>query len=141
MSPLKGFLVHYGGWFVAASVASLLLGLVLTPYLIVRIPVDYFSAERHSRAESGMRHPALRLAWAVARNVVGAVFVVAGVLMLVLPGQGVLTLLIGLMIMDYPGKAVLLRRIAGQRQVLRGMNWLRARAGRPPLEPPPGGAA
>ncbi len=53
--------------------------------------------------------------------------------MLVLPGQGIITLLVGLMLLEFPGKQRLLQRVLGQRQVLRAVNRLRQRAGRGPL--------
>ena len=53
-----------------------------------------------------------------------------------LPGQGLLTLLIGLMLTDFPGKYRLEKRLIAQPGVLKAVNWLRARAGHPPLEPP-----
>jgi hypothetical protein len=67
----------------------------------------------------------------------GLVLVLAGVAMLVLPGQGVLTLLIGVVLLEFPGKQWLLRRIAGQPRVLGALNAVRERRGVPPLEPPP----
>ena len=51
--------------------------------------------------------------WAVfiARNVVGAIVVLAGLIMLVTPGQGILTIIAGLAIMDFPGRDRLLGAI------------------------------
>jgi hypothetical protein len=58
--------------------------------------------------------------------------------LLLLPGQGILTLLIGISLLDFPGKRQLEKRIARERHVLKAINWIRAKAGRPPLEVPPG---
>jgi hypothetical protein len=54
--------------------------------------------------------------------------------MLVLPGQGILTIATGLLLMDYPGKFRLERRIVATPMVLKGLNWLRAKANQPPLK-------
>jgi hypothetical protein len=62
--------------------------------------------------------------------------VVAGLVMLVVPGQGLLTLAVGLMLMDFPGKFRLERWLATRGPVWRSLNWLRKRARRPPLERP-----
>ena len=62
-----------------------------------------------------------------------AVFLVAGVAMLVLPGQGLLTILIGLMLISFPGKRGLERRIVGRPTILRILNGMRARRSLPPL--------
>jgi len=58
---------------------------------------------------------------------------VAGIAMLVLPGQGVLTIVIGIMLLDFPGKYRFERSLAARRPVLRSINWLRRRANRPLL--------
>jgi hypothetical protein len=80
----------------------------------------------------------LRLAFLALKNLFGGVLVLAGVAMLVLPGQGILTILVGLMFLDFPGKFALERRLARQPPVLRAINWIRARGGRKPLEMPRG---
>jgi len=57
----------------------------------------------------------------------------AGIAMLVLPGQGILAILGGIELMDFPGKYRLERWIVSRPAVLRSVNWLRRRMGRPPL--------
>jgi hypothetical protein len=56
-----------------------------------------------------------------------------GVAMLVLPGQGVLTIITGLLLLDFPGKYRFERWLVRRGPVLRGVNWLRDRAGRQAL--------
>ncbi len=73
-----------------------------------------------------------------AKNLLGGVLVVLGLVMLLTPGQGLLTLLIGLMLMNFPGKYRLERWLVTRPGVLRALNWLRARQGHQPLEAPPG---
>jgi hypothetical protein len=58
---------------------------------------------------------------------------VAGIAMLVLPGQGVLTMLLGVMLMNFPGKYELERQIIQQPTILKALNWMRRRANRPDL--------
>jgi len=78
-------------------------------------------------------HPVLRVVGHVVKNVVGAVFVFAGFLMLFLPGQGVLTMLIGISMLDFPGKRKLEAKLVGQPTVLGVINSMRKRCGKPPL--------
>ena len=70
---------------------------------------------------------------AVARNLLGWTLIVLGVLMLVLPGQGVLTVLAGVVLADVPGKRGMIRRLLATGPVLRAVTALRERAGQPPL--------
>jgi hypothetical protein len=118
------------------GVVSLVASVLLLPYLVVRIPADYFRHRRRHREYARDRHPAVHHALVILKNGLGLLLILAGIAMLVLPGQGLLTLLIGLMLTEFPGKYRLEKRLIGQPGVLRAVNWLRARAGHPPLEPP-----
>lgn len=117
------------GLLVGASVLTLVLGLVALPWVLVRLPTHLLVGPPHRVAP---RHAAL----AVLRNIAGGVVLLAGVLMLVLPGQGVLTILAGLLLMDFPGKNRLVQRLVGRPSVFRAVNALRRRVGAPPLLPP-----
>lgn len=107
--------------------------LLAVPWFAARIPEDYFAHGRRHRAPWTGLHPALRAVLIAGKNLVGAVFVVVGLALLVLPGQGLLTILAGIILLDLPGKYRLERWVIGRRPVLRSINWLRRRAGRPPL--------
>jgi hypothetical protein len=72
----------------------------------------------------------------VLKNACGIVFLIAGIAMLILPGQGFLTVLIGVMLVNFPGKYRLERRFIRIRPVARSINWIRSRAGQPPLRMP-----
>jgi len=106
--------------------------LVAIPFVLVRLPEDYFDV-RVPRTWMEGRHPALRIVSRALKNIVGIVFVLAGLSMLVLPGQGVLTILIGVSLLDFPGKQKLEARIVGHPRVLRTVNSLRGKFGKPPF--------
>jgi hypothetical protein len=125
-------------WLSAASVLMFFGSLLAVPWLVVRIPADYFLRQRHYVDRWRPRHPLLRLAFLVVKNLVGVVLVLAGVAMLVLPGQGILTILVGMIFLDFPGKFSLERWLARQPPVLRALNWIRSKAGHKPLEMPEG---
>jgi hypothetical protein len=122
------------------SVVSLAGTALLLPFLVVRIPHDYFRHGHRVPDHAQDRHPVIHHALVVAKNLLGIVLVCAGIAMLVLPGQGLLTLLVGLVLMDFPGKYAVEKRVVRQPGVLAAMNWLRRRAGHPPLDPPDGDA-
>lgn len=121
-------------WWLAASSVILFLGtLALVPYLVVRIPRDYFRRDSRERPQPAPRHPLLRVALLVIKNVVGVVLLVAGIAMLVLPGQGIVTIVVALTLLDFPGKFRLERWLVTREPVFRAINWLRQRRGHPPL--------
>ncbi len=131
MAWLQSITIDRTLW-VALGVASAVMfvgTLVCVPWLVARLHVDYFVGPNAPQTNTS-RHPGLRLAGGLLRNLVGAFLVVMGLLMLVLPGQGILTLLVGLALMQFPGKRRLEKKLAGQRHVRRSLDWLRKRAGK-----------
>lgn len=124
-------------WLAIFSAVAFVATLLLLPWAVSRIPADYFSRRTHPRAPWADHHPLVRAALMVAKNVLGLVFVLAGIAMLVLPGQGILTILAGIMLVDFPGKRRLECWVVGRPAVLKSINWMRQRRGREPLLAPP----
>ena len=120
-------------WMIGASILTFLAFLIIVPILIVRIPSDYFSHGRFHRRLWTNHHLSLRMILLIGKNILGCIFIAAGLLMLLLPGQGLLTILAGIMLLDFPGKYRLVRSIVARPQVLQTLNWLRRRAGKSPL--------
>jgi hypothetical protein len=123
-------------WLTTSSVVTFVGTLIVIPMLVVRIPEDYFMERHHHRLPWWDRHPVLRVASVILKNTAGWLFIAAGIVMLVLPGQGIITIVVGLMLSDFPGKFRLERWLASRRLLIRAMNWTRSRAGRPPLQVP-----
>jgi hypothetical protein len=126
------------GWLSAVSMLMFVGSLIAVPWLVVRIPTDYFVHRRHFVDRWKSRHPLVRISLLTTKNVCGVVLVLAGIAMLVLPGQGILTIVVGLMCLDFPGKFALEQRLVRQPPVIGAINWIRAKADRPPLELPRG---
>ena len=116
----------------AGSIAMFVGTLVAVPFVICRLPRDIYVRRRAPRA----RPVGLGAVLALARNLFGLAIIAAGILMLVLPGQGLLTIVIGVALVDFPGKHAVERRLIGHPRVIDAMNALRERFGRPPLESP-----
>lgn len=117
-------------WLVGVSAVTFVGTLIAVPWMVVRIPHDYFRPSSRVRKE---RHPLMHALIAIGRNVAGYLFLVLGVFMLILPGQGVLTIVAGLALVDFPGKHRLIQWLVARPSVLKSMNWMRERAGRQPL--------
>ena len=128
-------LVFYGS---LVSLGTLAAAFVAVPVVVCRLPQDYFTSPRRHRLRDrvGFGYVILNLL----RNALGGVLVALGLLMLVTPGQGLVTLLTGLLIMNFPGKYRLERALVARRGVARTINWLRHRRGLPPFDPPERGA-
>ncbi len=120
-------------WMVGASILTFLAFLIIIPILVVRIPADYFSHGKYHKKLWANHHLVLRMVLLIGKNILGSIFLLAGILMLVLPGQGLLTVLAGIMLLDFPRRHRLVRWIVARPQVLETLNWIRRRAGRSPL--------
>ena len=121
----------------AASVIGFIGSLIAIPLILVRLPPDYFDT-RTPRHWMKDHHPLLRLLGLVAKNVVGIVLLLAGFAMLFLPGQGLLTMLIGISLMDFPRKRQLEAKMVGQPTLLGVINSMRHKFDKPPLTLAPG---
>ena len=122
-----------GWWIVIASAVMLFGAMVAVPWLVIRIPANYFAHPHRGGSEWIRKRPVLRLIWLIVKNMLGGAFFILGVLMLVLPGQGLLTLLIAVALLDFPGKFRLQRWVVTRRGVIDSIDWIRKRAGKNPL--------
>ncbi len=114
------------------SIIGFIASLVAIPWILIRLPSDYFDLRvpRHWMKD---HHPILRMIGLIIKNVVGFVFLLTGFLMLFLPGQGLLTMLIGISFLDFPNKRNLEVRIIGQPAVLNVINAVRHKFNKLPL--------
>jgi hypothetical protein len=111
---------------------SAVAGMLLVPWVVVRMPADYF--ERKERRLPTSKYPVASAVAKVARNVLGCVLMIAGLMMLVLPGPGFLALLVGAGMVSFPGKHRFIRSIIGRPALLNPINLMRQRAGVAPLQ-------
>ena len=108
-----------------ALILSLLSPLVII-YFIEKLPADYF-IQPHRQQRSHI-HPL-----AILKNLLGLVLLLSGLAMLVLPGQGLLTILVGLVVMNFPGKKKAELWLMRRPKVSAAINWLRKKGGKPPF--------
>lgn len=140
MSEIVSWLREYQDllqWLGGTSLLLFVVTLIAFPLVIVYLPQDYFVRHERDPAHQKRRHPAVWLTLTILKNVFGWVLILAGIAMLVLPGQGVLSILIGATLANFPGKYNLERRLVRRPAVMRSLNRIRARAGKPPLKIPP----
>jgi NosR/NirI family transcriptional regulator, nitrous oxide reductase regulator len=123
-------------WLTAFSIALFVGSIIAVPWLVARIPPDYFMPKANGQNEFRQQHPTASLWWRLLKNVLGVVLLLAGVAMLILPGQGLLTILLGVMLVNFPGKRSLELFIIRRPSISRGVAWIRRRSGRDALQIP-----
>ena len=118
------------------SIFILIISVFMMVLIISFLPEDYFKSENRNLISSvqNSRYPLLKLLVLIAKNFFGVLLLLSGILMLVLPGQGILTIITGLVFMDYPGKYKFERKLLRQKGVINSINWIRSRLSKPSLK-------
>jgi hypothetical protein len=123
-------------WTSAISIALLILSPVVAMWFVTRLPKNYFAQKHRRPLGSWDKYPTIRIVLLVGKSIVGIVLTLVGIVMLVAPGQGLLTIVVGLLLVEFPGKFRAERWLATRRSVWRSLNWLRRKAGKPELKSP-----
>ncbi len=121
-------------WASGISVFMFFGTLIAIPILLVRMPADYFISK--PVRDWPTRHPAIHITLVVLKNVVGFSLLLVGIIMLILPGQGLLTMLVGITLLDFPGKRKFELWMISHRPLRRAANWIRRKSNCSPLQIP-----
>ncbi len=122
-------------WLSGLSLVFFVVGILAVAVFIIRMPADHFG---QAPRVAGGGHPLAQWIRRAVKNVAGIVLVMTGLLMSLplVPGPGLLAVLIGVSLTEFPGKRAIEIWIIRKRPVLRPINWLRAKCNRPPLQLP-----
>jgi hypothetical protein len=117
------------------GIAMFVLSTALAIFIVVLLPRDYFANPRQKMLPPRNR-PALRLALRIGKNIVGWLLILLGIALSMpgMPGEGILIALVGLVLIDFPGKSRLEQKIIRIGWVRKPLNHVRARFHRPPLK-------
>jgi hypothetical protein len=110
-----------------ASLVAFVISIILLPIIIIRLPEDFFIRE----PEQASSLSPFRILLKLIKNLLGIALLLVGFIMLFIPGQGILTILFGICLMDFPGKRKLEARLVSRPRVYRSLDWLRQKAQRP----------
>jgi hypothetical protein len=128
-SPLMHRLLS---WLAVISILTFVLSLLLIPFIVGCLSPDYF-LQLGVKKKGGRSFSPLAVIWLVGRNILGFVLLLAGLAMLFLPGQGLLTILISILLLSLPGKDRLINRLTSLDSVRRSLDWLRRKKGKVPF--------
>jgi hypothetical protein len=120
---------------VLVFLATFILNLGIVSLILVKLPADHFSKNRKTKLGSGAQ-VTLQVALIIGKNILGILLVVLGVILSIpgVPGQGLLTILLGIMLLDFPGKSRLEQKLLSRPGIVNTINRLRQRFGKPPLQ-------
>lgn len=108
--------------------------LAIVSFILIRIPANYFRKD-HSRAFLADYNSVIRILGVIGKNLLGVLLVLLGILLSLpgVPGQGILTILLGIMLLDFPGRRRLEHKLVSRPRVFKTINKLRHRFGKPSL--------
>jgi len=117
-------------------------GILLTPWLVARIPADYFVGDAPHAWAWQEHHPVVRVVLNIGKNILGGLLILLGIVLCLpgIPGPGIITIILGLMLTDLPGKRKMERWVVSRRPIFNTLNALRRKLHQPPLvldAPPP----
>ena len=113
---------------------SLTVSFAAIAVVMVKIPENYFST--HYKRDFLPGSPwIVRWGAVIAKNILGLFLICLGIVLSLpgVPGQGILTILLGLIMIDIPGKRPLEAKIIERPAVRNAIDKLRAKYGKPPL--------
>ncbi len=139
MDSILAFLSNHQNIVTWVSVLSALFfvgSLIIIPILVSRLPKDYFLRRKRLAHGTGNPRSMFMTLLVVLKNLLGVCLILSGIAMLILPGQGLLTILIGLSLTNFPGKYTLERKLVRNPSIFAGLNWIRHKTGQPALQFP-----
>lgn len=128
--------ITLGGALLSFLVFVLTLGasLAVVSFVLVKLPATYFK-KSHNKKFLADRPPVIRGLAIIGKNLLGVLLVVIGILLSLpgVPGQGILTILLGVMLLDFPGRPRFEHWLVSRPRVFNAINKLRHRFSKPAL--------
>ena len=119
-------------YLVGISIFIMVISLLSIKWLVNQIPSDYLIKNTTETSFNKLPVP-LRILIFIFKNLLGYLLILGGMIMLILPGQGLLTMMVGLVLSDYPGKKAFEKKIIASEPILKTINWARKKSGVKPL--------
>ena len=116
-----------------SSIFIFLISIIGISWFVAQIPENYFLPSKRQPSKWQEQKPILRLVLIFGKNIIGFTLIIGGLLMLILPGQGLLTIVTGLLLINYPGKYKLEQKLVAMPSVFKALNWIRVKANKPRL--------
>ena len=131
LSRLVAALLPYLQLLAVISFFTFVLSIIFIPWYIRRLPSDFFYNLQNQRPDEQRKQTHLSLL--LLRNSLGVILILAGGIMLFMPGQGILTILIGILCMSFPGKISLIQYLISKPSIQNSLNWTREKMRQKPF--------
>jgi len=128
-----GNLTFHYWWLFLISILLFFAVLIFVPVFSIKLPADYFSKKENKGSLLKILFP-FNYIFLIIKNSIGFLFVGVGIILLFIPGQGLLTIFTGLMLLNFPDKRRLELFLVRKKPVLNTINWIREKAGKPRIK-------
>ena len=118
-------------WISIVSIISFFGSIIIIPKIIINLSSDFFINGKNPRMDD--QNLLIRIVFSLIKNALGFLLFLCVIIMLFIPGQGLLTMFLGLVLMDIPGKHRLQLYFLRLRAVQKSLNWIRNKNGAPPF--------
>jgi len=112
------------------SAAAFIGTALAVPFLINLLPEDYFLKEKRRESFTSPASAFIFFILFVIKNLTGLLLLFVGIALLFMPGQGLLTIILSLVLLDFPGKWKLQKSIIRRKKIADALNWVRRRGGK-----------
>jgi hypothetical protein len=112
---------------------------IVMSYIITKMDKHYFIRRQPSKIDVFSPHHLtfiysnLTKLLKIVKIIIGMCLLLIGLVMLVLPGQGLITILIAFSLLPFPGKNKLEQNILSRKSVRSSLNWIRIKANKDPF--------
>ncbi len=120
------------GWLAAVSLVTFIISLLLIPFIISKLPTDTF-INIQKRARVRIRKSFKSYLFLLFANILAVFLICSGIIMLFIPGQGLLTILVGFLLLSFPGKQRVVLNLIRRQQIQKSLNWIRVKQKREPF--------
>ena len=120
------------GWLAAVSLITFIVSLLLIPFIVSKLPSDIF-INYPKQARTKIHKSIKSYLIFVLANLLAITLIISGFIMLFIPGQGLLTILIGLLLLSFPGKQKAVLSLIRRKQLQKSLNWIRAKQKKGPF--------
>lgn len=121
-------LQSFACWLAVISFFTFFLSLLFIPWIVGKLSQDCFI--KLKKKNDTVPFTTKSVVFIILRNVLGFLLLFAGIAMIFLPGQGLLTILFGIILISFPGKLKLTTYLVCRPGVQRSLDWLRKKRGK-----------
>lgn len=132
---MQTFFDQYGSiitWLGIVSSITFVLSLLIIPWGICKLDPHFF-IHLHKHKQKEDEHPLIFILLRILRYFFGLLLLTAGLLMLFLPGQGLLTIILGISLLDFPGKRTVIDWLLQRPSIQKALNWIRRKGNKEPF--------